>query len=113
MLSAGPCPQVDDFTPGRVGSMLPASDAQAPATTAAVPMEVDQCAMRQAASHTPPSPPLVLRLGGKRRRLSDDGDDDPREQDEQLLLEDVEAGPQNLALWPSTASALPSSVLSA
>uniref|UniRef100_A0AAV1VNU3 C2H2-type domain-containing protein n=1 Tax=Peronospora matthiolae TaxID=2874970 RepID=A0AAV1VNU3_9STRA len=60
---------------------------------------------------TPPSPPLVLRLNGKRRRLSDDGDDDPREQAEQLLLEDVEAGPMNSALWPSTASALPASVL--
>uniref|UniRef100_A0AAV1VNX9 C2H2-type domain-containing protein n=1 Tax=Peronospora matthiolae TaxID=2874970 RepID=A0AAV1VNX9_9STRA len=109
---AGPCPHDDDCTPGRAGTMLPVGDAQAPATTAAVPMEVDQCATWQAASLTPPSPPLVLRLSGKRRRLSDEDDgDEPREQAEQLLLEDVEAGPMNSALWPSTASALPASVL--
>uniref|UniRef100_A0AAV1VP33 Reverse transcriptase n=1 Tax=Peronospora matthiolae TaxID=2874970 RepID=A0AAV1VP33_9STRA len=83
----------------------------APATTAAVPMEVDQGATWQAASLTPPSPPLVLRLNGKRRRLNDEDDGDEREQAEQLLLEDVEAGPMNSALWPSTASALPASVL--
>uniref|UniRef100_A0AAV1VNV5 Uncharacterized protein n=1 Tax=Peronospora matthiolae TaxID=2874970 RepID=A0AAV1VNV5_9STRA len=110
-LSAGPCPHNDDCTPGRAGTMLRAGAAQAPATTAAVPMEVDQCATWQAASHVPGSPPLVLRLCGKRRRLSDDADDDPREQAEQLLLEDVEAGPKHSALWPSTASALPASVL--
>uniref|UniRef100_A0AAV1VBZ8 Uncharacterized protein n=1 Tax=Peronospora matthiolae TaxID=2874970 RepID=A0AAV1VBZ8_9STRA len=40
-LSAGPCPQVDDCTPCRAGSMLPAGDAQAPATTATVPIDVD------------------------------------------------------------------------
>ena len=110
-LSAGPCPHADDCTPGRAGSMLPVGAAQAPATTAAVPMEVDQYATWQAASHTPVSSPLVLRLGGKRRRLSDEGDEDPREQAEQLLLEDVEAGHMNSALWPSTARALPASVL--
>uniref|UniRef100_A0AAV1TZ61 C2H2-type domain-containing protein n=1 Tax=Peronospora matthiolae TaxID=2874970 RepID=A0AAV1TZ61_9STRA len=91
--------------------MLPAGDAQAPSTTAAVPMEVDQCATWQAASHTPGSPLLVLRLSGKLRRLhEEDGDDDPREQAEQLL-EEFEAGPKISALWPSTASALPASVL--
>uniref|UniRef100_A0AAV1VNW4 Reverse transcriptase n=1 Tax=Peronospora matthiolae TaxID=2874970 RepID=A0AAV1VNW4_9STRA len=108
---AGPCPHDDDCTPGRAGSMLPVGAAQAPATTAAVPMEVDQGATWQAASLTPPSPPLVLRLNGKRRRLNDEDDGEEREQAEQLLLEDVEAGPMNSALWPSTASALPASVL--
>uniref|UniRef100_A0AAV1VAQ0 C2H2-type domain-containing protein n=1 Tax=Peronospora matthiolae TaxID=2874970 RepID=A0AAV1VAQ0_9STRA len=109
---AGPCPHDDDCTPGRAGSMLPVGAAQAPATTAAVPMEVDQGATWQAASLTPPSPPLVLRLNGKRRRLNDEDDGEEREQAEQLLLEDVEAGPMNSALRPSAASALPASVLS-
>ena len=112
LVVAGPCPQVDDRTPGRAGSMLPAGAAEAPATTAAVPMEVDQGATWQAASLLPPSPPLVLRLNGKRRRLNDEEDGDGREQAEQLLLEDVEAGPKNSALRPSAASALPASVLS-
>uniref|UniRef100_A0AAV1VP73 RNase H type-1 domain-containing protein n=1 Tax=Peronospora matthiolae TaxID=2874970 RepID=A0AAV1VP73_9STRA len=109
---AGPCPHDDDCTPGRAGSMLPVGAAQAPATTAAVPMEVHQGATWQAASLTPPSPPLVLRLNGKRRRLNDEDDGDEREQAEQLLLEDVEAAPMNSALRPSAASALPASVLS-
>uniref|UniRef100_A0AAV1VNY4 RNase H type-1 domain-containing protein n=1 Tax=Peronospora matthiolae TaxID=2874970 RepID=A0AAV1VNY4_9STRA len=109
---AGPCPHDDDCTPGRAGTMLPVGAAQAPATTAAVPMEVDQGATWQAASLTPPSPPLVLRLNGKRRRLNDEDDGEEREQAEQLLLEDVEAGPMNSALRPSAASVLPASVLS-
>ena len=92
--------------------MLPVGAAEAPATTAAVPMEVDQGATWQAASLLPPSPPLVLRLNGKRRRLNDEDDGDGREQAEQLMLEDVEAGPKNSALRPSAASALPASVLS-
>ncbi|CAI5734324.1 unnamed protein product [Peronospora destructor] len=98
--STGPWPLVDDCTPGRADSVMSAGDAKVPATTAAVPMEVDQGATWQASSL---SPPLVLRVGGKRRRLNAADDEDNNED---------EAGSPTPALRLSAASASPASVLS-
>ena len=50
IIHTGSCSRDADCTPGRVGSMLPVGDAEAPATTAAVSMEVEQGATSQAGS---------------------------------------------------------------
>uniref|UniRef100_A0AAV1U213 C2H2-type domain-containing protein n=1 Tax=Peronospora matthiolae TaxID=2874970 RepID=A0AAV1U213_9STRA len=109
-MSAGPCPLHDDCTPGRVGSMLPVGAAPDPVTTAAVPMGADQGSTWQAIA-TPRRLPISCSSSAASVAAYTKGDgEDPREQAEQPLLEDVETGPKNSALWPSAAGALPASV---
>ncbi|KAI9905372.1 hypothetical protein PsorP6_013604 [Peronosclerospora sorghi] len=91
--------------------MLPVGAAEAPATIAAVPMEMDQGATWHKGSLLSPSP-LVQYLGGKRLPLKSEDDGDERERAENSLLEDVEAGPRDSALRTSGDSALPDSFLS-